>query len=110
MQPGEVVFIGDAQCYIFQMEEWEEYSKEYLRTFGEIQITAIIRSTSSQPARDITLSIDLYSKEKIILYSGQQWLCAELEPGEEYKFTVKHKFEYYQSITAKNAELSLSNI
>ena len=106
VQQGEVVFVGEPEWYIFQLEEWYGYKEYYIRTFGEVQVTATIQNIGAGKATNIYLLVDVCVKEDV-LCSGKVWITPQLEAGATHRFEVKYQFEYYQPVTAMDVNLSL---
>jgi len=100
----------DSSWVIFSIEEWSEHKEWYIKTFGELEITATIHNTGGVAARNIRLLVELYEdKEKtMILCSGDCWITQHLEAGMQHSFTVKYKFEYCKQVSIRGVNLGVS--
>ena len=100
----------DPHWVIFGADEWHGYKEYYIRTFGDVQVTAIIHNTGGAAARNIRLLVELYEdkEEAVILCSGDCWITQHLGAGMQHSFTVKYKFEYYKQAAIKGVSLGVS--
>jgi len=106
---GEVVFIGEPQWYMFQTEEWHGYKEYYVRTFGEIQVTATVQNIGTGTAGNLYLCVSLFEdkEETTELCSGEVFITPQLEAGARHSFVVNYKFEYCKQVMVKGVKLSL---
>ena len=106
---GEVVFIGEPEWVIVGTEEWHGYKEYYIRTFGEVEVTATVQNIGTGTATNLYLCVSLFEdkEETTELCSGKVFLTPQLEAGARYGFVVKYQFEYCKQVMVKGVILNL---
>lgn len=106
---GEIVFIGEPAWVIFGNEEWHGHKEYYIRTFGEVEVTATIQNIGTGTATNLYLYVSLFEdkEETTELCSGEVFITPQLEAGARYSFVVKYKFEYCKQVIMKGVNIGL---
>lgn len=108
-EQAEVMFVGEPQWILFQMEEWEGHKEGYIRTFGDIKVTGTIQNIGMGEAKDVILIVDLYASVdcNICIYEGESFICSSLDAGARYAFYITHNFEFIHEGIAKGVRLNV---
>lgn len=103
---GVVEFVDEPRWVLWQAEEYNGYKVGYIRTFGELEVTAQIQNIGTGPAVNIKLLVDLCNNEEV-LCCGKVWITPRLDAGDTYDFVVKYTFEYVNQVRVKEVNLDL---
>ena len=101
------VILIDPTWFLWQTEEYTGYKVGYIRTFGELEVTATLHNTGAGTATDIRLLVALCDIQGGELCSGKAWITPRLEAGVKYSFVVKYKFEYVKQVRVEVVNLDL---
>ena len=108
--PSGVIFVSEPLYDLLIFEEWSEFKRHYIRSFGEVQVTGQIQNQGGSSAQDVYLIVFIYATPecKQCVYEGKEFICQKLDAGELMSFALKHEFEFISQDYRKGIKFGIS--